>query len=171
MVNFISCPGSAWARAVCQALSGRPTRGRASPAVRSQAEPGTERILVIYSTSAKLHLVPRLCLGTRCLPGSAWPPDARQRLAGSAVPGGAWDRAYSGHLFHQRQTCPPLLFHLPQRRQHGVAFAVEHVVCTEWNHMPAGQDKVDAAFHQPADVEVIGVEEARDRDAEHIRWR
>src|SRR5207245_6702639 len=44
------------------------------------------------------HLVPRLRLGTHCLPGSAWSTSstsaatARQSLACISFPGGAWER-------------------------------------------------------------------------------
>ena len=34
--------------------------------------------------------------------------------------------------------------------------------------MPAGQHVVDAALHQPPHVEVVGVEERRDRDPKHV---
>ena len=65
---------------------------------------------------------------------------------------------------------PPLLQVLPhvQFRQRHVPFAIEDVVRAKRDDVPAGKDVVDAALHQPADVEVVGVEERCDRDPEHI---
>ena len=49
--------------------------------------------------------------------------------------------------------------------------AIEDVVGAERDHVAARQDVVDAALHQPADVEVVGVEERRDRDPEDVGLR
>src|SRR5262249_17995541 len=55
-----------------------------------------------------------------------------------------------------------------ESRQRDVAFAVEHVVGAERDDVARRQDVVDAALHQPADVEVVGVEERGDGDAENV---
>src|SRR4051812_33674933 len=49
-----------------------------------------------------------------------------------------------------------------------MAVAIEYVVRAKRNHMAAGQHVMRAAFHDAADVEVISVEEAGDRDAEEV---
>ncbi len=46
--------------------------------------------------------------------------------------------------------------------------AIEDIIRAERNHMPAGQHVMNAALHQAADVEVVGVQERRDRDAKHV---
>ena len=49
-------------------------------------------------------------------------------------------------------------------RQRHMSIAVQHVIGTKRNDMPAWQHMVRAALHQPADVEVVGVQEAGDCD-------
>ena len=59
-------------------------------------------------------------------------------------------------------------FERAQRRHWHVSLAVEHVVGAEGDHVAARQYMVRAALHHAADVEVVGVEERRDRDAEQV---
>jgi hypothetical protein len=55
-----------------------------------------------------------------------------------------------------------------QCRQHGVSFALEHIVSAERNHVPGRQDVVDAAFHQPANVEIVIVQEGRNGNTKDV---
>jgi hypothetical protein len=55
--------------------------------------------------------------------------------------------------------------------QHDVPIAIEHVVGAERNHVSAGKHVVNAALHHAADVEVVGIEERRNRDAKHVGRR
>jgi hypothetical protein len=49
-----------------------------------------------------------------------------------------------------------------------MAIAVEDVICTKRDDMPARQHMVRATLHQPADIEVIGIQEARNRNPKNI---
>ena len=60
---------------------------------------------------------------------------------------------------------------LAERGQDDVSLAIEDVVRAKRNDVPARQDVVNAALHQPADVEVVGVQERSDRDPEDVGWR
>src|SRR5437667_4636455 len=50
-----------------------------------------------------------------------------------------------------------------------MAIAIQRVVRTERNDVPARQDMGQAAFHHPAGVEGVRIEECRQGDAKYIR--
>ena len=56
-----------------------------------------------------------------------------------------------------------------QRRQGDVSVAIKRVVRAERHHVPARQHVGQAALHDAAGVERVGVQERRQRDAEDVR--
>jgi hypothetical protein len=64
-----------------------------------------------------------------------------------------------------------LLDNTSNLRKRHVAVAVQNVVRAKRDHVSAGQHVVDTALHQTPYIEVKGIEEGRDRNAEHVGRR